>query len=170
MRLPTIIIASVSALLSACGDNDTRDPSARLTTASAKDVGRRLDGIQAVATLECQCLMAGRDVRALKARYSRLTHGLSEEGFATSSVPISYESVCFPELGENACISTRAYIPPSGKDFVCTEPQGIEIEHVWNDAMPAGGGETAMADQAAERRIAEMREEMKRKISQADCS
>jgi hypothetical protein len=165
-----MIIASVSALLSACGDNDARRPSARLTTASAKDVGRRLDAIQAVATLECQCLMAGRDVRALKARYSRLTDGLSEQGFATSSVPVSYESVCFPELGENACISTRAYLPPSGEDFVCSEAQGIEIEHVWNDAMPEEGGEIAMADQAADRRITQMREEMKRKMSQADCS
>lgn len=129
----------------------------------------KLSELQRLATLDCQCRLAGNDGSRHGKEYSRLTQMLTRQGSATSSVPVSYESDCFPELGENACVLTGGHIPPDGANFICTEEQGIALEELWNDAY-AGSASENEADNAVLQRLDEMRVEGKTSVSDEDCA
>src|SRR3546814_18172262 len=57
----------------------------------------------------------------------------------TSSVPLSGELTCYPELGEQACIGRIAFTHSPAGNFVCTEAQADELDAAWNAAAPDDG-------------------------------
>src|SRR3546814_13950397 len=85
------------------------------------------------------CAMAGRDTSTLNLELERLTASLKKEGMGTSSVPLSGELTCYPELGEQACIGRIAFTHSPAGNFVCQEAQADELDAAWNAAAPDGG-------------------------------
>ena len=112
--------------------------------------------------------MAGIEDSLAAAEYKRLTAGIAELGVATSSIPVSYESVCFEGFGDDACISTGGYIPPNSDDYICTEEQGIALEGVFN-AVEGGGGSINDADKAVAEKLASFRQEAHRNAARKSC-
>src|SRR3546814_14271899 len=80
------------------------------------------------------CAMAGRDTSTLNLELERLTASLKKEGMGTSSVPLSGELTCYPELGEQACIGRIAFTHSPAGNFVCTEAQADELDAAWHSA------------------------------------
>lgn len=94
---------------------------------------------------------------------------MDKSGYATSSLPVSYESDCFPELGENACVLTGGYIPPDAANFICTEEQGIALEELWN-LEEKRTGSVEKAEVAIILKLEEMREAARQTVKSAGCS
>lgn len=90
--------------------------------------------------------MAGIEDSPAARAYRNATRELESLGYATSSVPVSYDSVCFAAIGENACISTGGHVPPKAENFICTLQQGLDLERVWNAVGPDANGSTERAD------------------------
>src|SRR3546814_17346625 len=85
------------------------------------------------------CAMAGRDTSTLNLELERLTASLKKEGMGTSSVPLSGELTCYPELGEQACIGRIAFThSPAGK-LVCNEEHTEEMDAAWKREAPEIG-------------------------------
>src|SRR3546814_20386820 len=89
------------------------------------------------------CAMAGRDTSTLNLELERLTASLKKEGMGTSSVPLSGELTCYPELGDQACIGRIAFTHSPDGNFVCTEAQADDLDAAWNatahdDGTPDG--------------------------------
>lgn len=146
--------------LAACGPKGVGDqPEAKAP---------KLSELQRLAALDCQCRLAGNDESRHGKEYARLTQMLTRQGYATSSVPVSFESECFSELGENACVLTGGYIPPDAADFICTEEQGMALEALWNDAYTGSASETE-AYNAVLQRLGQMRVRAKKAVRGEDC-
>jgi hypothetical protein len=94
---------------------------------------------------------------------------MEKSGDATSSVPVSYESECFPGLGENACVLTGGYIPPDAANFICTEEQGIALEELWSSEEKRTGS-LEKADVAIILKLEEMRKDARQVVKSAGCS
>lgn len=158
--LHRLAIIGAFALVS-CGAPDKGDRASSDTPDLAK--------LQELASHDCACRLAGHKTSRHGAEYDRLTRALEKSGVATSSVPVSYDSVCFPALGENACVLTGGYIPPDASNFVCTEEQGIALEALWSE-VDEKSGSVEKADAAVLLRLAEMRAEAKQTLKAADCN
>jgi hypothetical protein len=124
--------------------------------------------LQELASQDCACRLAGHKTSRHGTEYDRLTRSLEKSGYATSSVPVSYESDCFPALGESACVLTGGYIPPDAANFICTEEQGIALEALWSE-VDEKSGSVEKADAATELRLEEMRAEARQAIKAVDC-
>ena len=127
-----------------------------------------LETLDRLAERACLCGMAGRDFSAITTEFERLTAGLSDEGLGTASTPLSSDIVCFPELGERACVLTQMHVVASPQDFVCTEDQASELETVWNRLLPESG-HTAAADTALLERLNAMRDDLKLSLAAETC-
>lgn len=129
----------------------------------------KLRELQRLATLDCQCRLAGKDGSRHGREFARLIEPLTREASATSSVPVSYEADCFPALGENACVLTGGYLPPDSGNFVCTEAQGIELEKLWAGAYARRASVTE-ADETILRRLDQMRSDARKSVREQDCT
>jgi hypothetical protein len=147
--------------LASCSVPETTDQ----PTSDSPDLAK----LQELAERDCTCRMAGHKDSRHGAEYDRLTRSMEKSGYATSSVPVSYESDCFPTLGENACVLTGGYIPPDSENFICTEEQGITLETLWSE-LDEKTGSAEKADAAIILKLEEMREEARQTIKAADCN
>lgn len=155
-------LAAIGAVaLASCGGPESAEQPAN----EAPDLAT----LKELAGRDCACRMAGHKDSRHGAEYERLTRSLEKSGYATSSVPVSYESDCFPALGENACFLTGGYIPPDAANFICTEEQGIALEELWNSEEKRTGS-VEKADAAIILKLEEMREEARQTIKPADCN
>lgn len=155
-------LASIGAVaLASCGAPERTDQPAT----EAPDLAT----LQELAGRDCACRMAGHKDSRHGAEYERLTRSLEKSGYATSSFPVSYESDCFPGLGENACFLTGGYIPPDAANFICTEEQGIALEELWGSEEKRTGS-VEKADAAIIRKLEVMREEARQTVKSAECS
>lgn len=161
MRRKSGELLAAAFALAACNPSGTNKPFG----SSAP----QLSELQELATRDCQCRLAGFNSSRHAKEYSRLSEKLGREGFATPSFPVSYESECFPALGENACVSTGGYLPPDAGDFICTEAQGIELEALWKRAYEGGASEKE-ADKAVRQRFGTMRDAAKKALRSEDCT
>jgi len=155
------IAASGMIMLAACSAPNVSEQAAT----EVPEIGK----LQEVATRDCQCRLAGHERSRYAKEYARLAKGLLRDGFATSSFPVSYQSDCFPGLGENACVLTGGYLPPSPENFVCTEAQGVALEDVWEAAYARSGSET-QADEMVLRGLDQMRDDASKSAREEDCT
>ncbi|TMM48238.1 hypothetical protein [Qipengyuania marisflavi] len=158
MRYPVSL--AVSLLISGCGGD--------AETTNDSKVSLDLERLEEISRINCECRMAGYEDSVADAEYKRLTVGITGLGVATSSVPVSYESVCFEGFGDDACISTGGYVPPNSDDFICTEEQGIALEGLFN-AVEAGGGSIDDADKAVSEKLESFRQEARRNAVTKNC-
>lgn len=147
--------------LASCGTPDKVDRA----SGDAPDLAK----LQELARRDCACRMAGHEASRHGAEYARLTRSLEKSGYATSSMPVSYGSECFPALGENACVLTGGYIPPDAANFICSEEQGVALEALWSE-VDKKTGSVEKADAALVRRLEEMRAEARQAVKAADCN
>ena len=144
-------MAAVAGLVSGCADPK---PSTEPT------IKRELEKLEKLAEQDCMCRMAGLETSILRDEFERLTHGREQTGSATSSIPVSYEIVCFPDLGETACISAGGYLPPNSDNFICSEAQAMELETVWSAVQAGGRGSIEESGAAMLARLEGMRAEV----------
>lgn len=125
--------------------------------------------LEELAAKDCACRFAGIAENKPGSDFAALTKEINTLGTGTSSVPASYENLCFPEFGEDACIFIGGYIPPRDENFFCTLEQGLELEEVWNNAESSPNGTIEKADARIIERLVELRSEARKNVSQLDC-
>lgn len=125
----------------------------------------------------CLCAMAGRDTSRLDRELERLTASLETKTWMTSSVPLQADSVCYPQLGEQACAGRIVVTHSrSDSDFVCTAKQADELQRVWDAAAPDDGTiegwnkSRKKRDDALLTRLRAMHAEAAAKIPQSACN
>lgn len=148
-------------LLTACADEEP--------TAEQKVQSPKIEAIQKLIKRECECRMAGFEPTYLQEQIETLTDGLIGEGYGTSSDPITYSSVCYPELGERACANIDANMIGSPELFVCTSEQGLEVESAYFEAEDNPHGSTAKPDAAAKLKIEELRQSLRETLAPESC-
>ena len=134
-----------------------------------KDPALDLAKLEGLAELDCTCRLGGVADSVFGKRFKDLAKEFEQLGYATSSVPASYGSVCFPAYGENACVSTGGYLPSNPDNFFCTETQGLELERVWNSVEKRGNGSITDADAAMLTRLEKMRAAAAKSPAMRDC-
>src|SRR3546814_7812604 len=132
------LVIIIAAALALCGC-EASSPEELASKAEQKASAARFEQIAKLADQSCMCAMAGRDTSTLNLELERLTASLKKEGMGTSSVPLSGELTCYPELGEQACIGRIAFTHSPAGNFVCTEVQEDELEAAWKAAAPDAG-------------------------------
>ena len=148
-------------LLTGCGASKPVDPPA---TSDKMTVDPRFDRIRTLTEQSCLCELAGRDHSKIDAALKAATARLQSKGFAESSAPLASLSVCYPELGDQAC--TASYYPTSAPDSfrVCNMDQVQVLETAWRSADTAGNGSAEAGNSAMLKRLAAMRQELAKSI------
>ena len=113
-------------------------PAPEISEAKRKQI--QFDRIAKIGDQSCLCAMAGRDTSRLDRELKRLTASLETKTWMTSSSPLRADSVCYPQIGERACVG-RIVVTHSRleSDFVCTEEQADELQKIWDAAAPDDG-------------------------------
>ena len=125
--------------------------------------------LEELAGKDCACRLAGIAENKPGLEFAALTKGVRTLGTATSSVPVSYENLCFPEYGEDTCIFAGGYIPTSEESFFCTMDQGLDLEKAWNEAASSPTGTMEKADSSIIERLEELRLQARQNISKLEC-
>jgi hypothetical protein len=129
----------------------------------------RLEAVQRLAARECECRMAGRDSSRLAKEFNRLIARVDAHAAVTLGASLSFQTVCLHRVGEQACFMTEANLRASPNDFVCTEPQVVELEAAYTKALPPGAKRSAAAEAALMQRLQEMRDALATKLPQSAC-
>ncbi|WP_179101955.1 hypothetical protein [Sphingopyxis sp. KK2] len=137
----------------------------------------QIDRVVKLGDQSCLCAMAGRDTSKLDRELERLTASLETKTWMTSSVPLRADGVCYPQLGERACVG-RVVITHSRSDtdFVCTGKQADELLAVWEGAATDGRTYESLVaadkkrDAALLKRLRAMHAEAAAKIPQSACN
>jgi hypothetical protein len=114
--------------------------------------------------------MAGRDDRAVREKWIRLTSRLQSEPLGSAGLPLETEADCFPQIGPDACVVRAIKVVNSPQDFVCTHEQAEELEGIWNKAMAGRSKSSASADTALLERLNSMRGDLKRSLPKEACA
>ena len=146
-------------VLGGCGSN----------VGSQSDSEERIEELSNLAERKCLCRMADRNVAALEREIGRLTSDLKITSMASSSEPLSQELICFPELGEHACVIDQARFVYGEDDFACTAAQATELETIWFRTFSLEDESGSAANAALQSRLSVMRQELRETLTQAEC-
>ena len=161
-----LMLIAISIMLTGC---DNKRPVADTSNIPTKANQRKFAEIEELSRASCLCKLAERKSPLIDDQLKTATKLLLIESMAESSAPLTGSYVCFPELGEHACISTYYFTSADNEPRLCDLNQVNRVERAWKLASRAADpfAEAQTAAMLAE--LSKLKEEQKKAIPSSAC-
>lgn len=164
-NLVAALIASI-LFLSGCDSTNT----AKVVTSKERHYGaQRFLKIKQLASQSCMCRLVGMPSTEVDQRLSLATSGLKIEIYGESSAPLAGYYECFPELGENACISTYYFVSAPEDPRICKLEQLKRLKDALKSVPPLVDPKADAANEAMLIELLKIKADVKKSMPAHAC-
>ena len=161
-----LVLIAIFILLTGCDDKPPVTDTPNILTTENQ---RKFAEIEELSRASCLCKLTERKSPSIDDQLKAATKSLRSESMGESSTPLAGSYVCFPELGERACVSTYYLVSATNEASLCDLNQVKRIERAWTLASRAADPFAEEQTKAMLAELSKLKGELKKSIPSSAC-